>query len=412
MVIADSLPFASCDPRRLFDPSETATDLVDASQLQTERRDPRPMADSQPPIRLHEPSLTDRWLTCRCTMLAVLPESAQLWAVLTSSDGGESRFRLACSGEDFVGALDDAAERRCAEGTTLIHVEAAVRDAPSFISNHMFLVNLKDIGSGRSQRRERRIREAQRSAAQFAAMRDELLQLDDTDALKTFLTRCDIPLISAARPYGFRGARPPLEATDAWRTLGDRNLREYASLHDAAMGFCERHLHRMRRHCDHPSITGIPNFMHIALAIGNVLWTQVERAIVGLETTRSPLTVEAWYEHRQRLDKYLSTFAKVVGTLDDEYAPALQRRFKSAVTREAIRPDLEPPTQLCAPFLRVRDRVEACRMGVLRVRARTAELVVPPVSDTNILDASRWSAWSRVIRTCADRNTAWLRATV
>jgi hypothetical protein len=375
MVIADSLPLASCDPRRLFDPSETATELVDAAELQTECRDLQPLPDLQPPIKLYEASLTDRRLTCRCMLPPNLPSSAELWAVLISSDGGESRSRLVRSGEDFVGALDDAAKRRCAEGTTLIHVEAVVQDALCLVSNPVFLVNLKDIGSGRSQRRERRIREAQRSAAQFAAMLDELLRLDDTEALKTFLTHCDIPLIDAARSYGFRGARPPLEAADVWRTLGDRNLREYASLHDAAIGFCERHLRRMRRHCDRASIAGIPNFMHMALAIGNVLTAQVERALVGLKTTRSPLTVEAWHEHRRRLDKYLTTFRNVVELLYDQYIPGLQRRFKEAAIREAIRPDLEPLTELCVTLLEVRNRIEVCRRETLRVQAATGDII-------------------------------------
>lgn len=214
MIVAEALPLASCDPCSLFDPSETARDLVDAGQLRTAARDLWPLLDPRPPIDLHEASLTDRRLTCRCTMPADLLESAEIWAVLTSSDGGESRFRLTSSGQTFVGELDDFADRRCAEGTTLIRIEAAVQDAPRLVSNHIFLVNLRDIGSGRSQRRERRIREAQRSAAQFAAMLDELLQLDDTDALKTFLTYCDIPIINAARPYVFQGARPQCEGAD------------------------------------------------------------------------------------------------------------------------------------------------------------------------------------------------------
>ena len=303
-----------------------------------------------------------------------------------------------------------ATERRCAEGTTLIHVEAAMKDASRLVSNDMFLVNLKYMGSGRSQRRERRIREAQRSASQFAAILDELLQLDDTDAPKTFLTHCDIPLIDAARPHVFRGARLQWEATDVWRTLGDRNLREYASLHDAAMGFCERHLRKMLRHCKRASITAIPNFMHIALAMGNVLSAQVERVLIGLETTRSPLSADAWHEHRQRLEKYLMTFRNVVATLD-KYASALQKRFKETAIREAIRPDLEPLTKLCGSFLEVRDRVDACRRVTLQVRVVTGNLVVPPIFPHDLLGASRWFDWSRAIHACADRSTTWLEAT-
>jgi hypothetical protein len=167
-------------------------------------------------------------------------------------------------------------------------------------------------------------------------MLDELLQLDATDALKTFLTHCDIPVIHATRPSVLRGARPQWESMNVWPTLGDRNLQEYTSLHDAAMGFCERHLRKMPRHCDRASIAGIPNFMHIALAIGKVLTAQVERALVGLEGTHSPLTAEAWARHRQRLEKYLITFRKVVEILHNEYVPALQKRFQVADIRVVL----------------------------------------------------------------------------
>jgi len=335
--------------------------------------------------------------------------SGELWAVLTSSDGGESRIRLTSTDQAFVGDIDEAVDRRCAEGTTLIHVEAAVEDAPPCVSNRLFLVNLKDIESGRGQRRERRIREAQRSAMQFAAVLNELLALGDPDALTVFLTHCDIPLINAVRPYVFQRLRPHWEGTDVWRTLSDRDLRAYASLHDAALGFCERHLRRMRRHCSRASIAGIPNFMHIALAIGKVLTVQVEQVLVRLETTRSALTPDEWYEYQQRLEHYLITFRKVVEILYEEYVPALQKRFRAAVIREAIRPDLEPLTELCAAFLQVRDRVDACRKGALRVWARA--LIVPPIFGQDLLSDARWSTWSGAMRRYADRSTAWLKAT-
>ncbi len=411
MVIADGLPLTSCDPRRLFDPSGTAKDLVDAGQLRTAPRDPLLLPGAKLPIELHEASLSERRLTCRCTVLADLPESAEVRAVLTSSDGGESRFRLTSIGQALMGELDDTADRRCAEGTTVIHVEAVGKSEPPLLSNRVLLVNLKDIESGRSRGRERRIREAQRSAAQFAAVLNELLQLGETDALKTFLTYCDIPLINAGHPYVLRGARPQSEGTDVWRTLGDRNLRAYASLHDAALGFCDRHLHRMRRHCDRASIRGIPNFMHIALAIGNVLRAQVERALGGLETTRFPLTIEEWHEHRQRLEKYLTTFREVVEILYDEYVPALEERFKATSVREAIRPDLEPLTELCMTFLQVRDRVDSCLRSTLRVQLPRGDLIVPRIFPNDLLSDSRWSDWSGSVRTYVNRSVAWLRAT-
>jgi hypothetical protein len=149
MVLIDALPVASCDPCRLFDPSETAQDLVDVSQLRTAAREPQPLMETQPPIELHAASLSERRLICRCTMPADQLASGELWAVLTSRDGGESRIRLTCNGQACVGDVDEAVDRRCAEGTTLIHIEAAAESTPPCVSNRLFLVNLKDIESGR-----------------------------------------------------------------------------------------------------------------------------------------------------------------------------------------------------------------------------------------------------------------------
>jgi hypothetical protein len=165
----------------------------------------------------------------------------------------------------------------------------------------------------------------------------------------------------------------------------------------------------MRRHCSRASIAGIPNFMHIALAIGKVLTVQVEQVLVRLETTRSALTPDEWYEYRQRLEHSLTTFRKVVEILYEEYVPALQKRFRAAAIREAIWPDLEPLTELCGAFLRVRDRVDACRKGALRVWARA--LIVPPIFGQDLLSDARWSTWSGAIRRYADRSTDWLKAT-
>jgi len=66
------------------------------------------------------------------------------------------------------------------------------------------------------------------------------------------------------------------------------------------MGFCARHSKRMCRHCERVSIAGVPNFLHISLAIANVVRAQVERLLVGLELTTQPLGIDEWHEHRQR----------------------------------------------------------------------------------------------------------------
>src|SRR5207302_7868925 len=134
-------------------------------------------------------------------------------------------------------------------------------------------------------RKGRRVRDAQRSANQFAAALLELLQLKDTDPLQSFLTYCDIPLTGVAR-LRLRGVvREPLtlgQVQTELRRLGARNLREYSTLHDAVLGFCERHTSRLARHARNPSIDAIPGCMHIVRSVAGVLATQIERLLTGL----------------------------------------------------------------------------------------------------------------------------------
>jgi hypothetical protein len=214
-------------------------------------------------------------------------------------------------------------------------------------------------------------------------------------------------VIDSARPYTFRGPRPPWTGQELLRTIGERNLKIYSSVHDAATDFCQRHLRKLERHCGHASVARIPNFMHIALAIGNVLRAQVERVIIGLETTTSSLLIEDWARHRRNLEDYLATFRELMEVIFERYVPELRRRFKASAIAEALRSDLETLPQLSANFLAVRDRVEACRKGSLRVRTPLGT-VEPPIFDHDVLAISRWKGWAHEIRACLQFSRACL----
>ena len=74
---------------------------------------------------------------------------------------------------------------------------------------------------------------------------------------------------------------------------------------------------------------GIIRCLQVQDPIGKVLTVQVEQVLVRLETTRAALTPDEWYEYRQRLEHYLTTFRNVVEILYEEYVPALQGRRHS-----------------------------------------------------------------------------------
>lgn len=409
MLLAENLPLEVADPCRLFDPSGTAADLRDATCLRPAAREVREPRRALA-VNLTEASLREHRLVCRCTFMSERSAPTEVKACLTFLDGGEARLRLQEATGSFEGQVDEAIVRRCSDGTVVVHVEARTNRSVVLSSNRVLLVNLQDIESGCARGRERRIRDAQRSAAKFVSILDELLRLEETDTLKAFLTFCDIPIIETARTFVPRTARPQWESAGCVRSLGERNLRAYASLHAAAIGFCDRHLRRVRRHCERASVAGVPNFMHIAFAVANVLATQVERVLIGLESTTTPLTSAEWAAHRQRLGEYLTKFSELIEVFYDEYVPALRKRFHAPAIREALLPDLQPLADVCITLLRVQERVEACRCGNLRVRATSGQSITPPIFSHDLLGPARWRKWQDVVGAGLKEVNQWKQA--
>ncbi|XXX77700.1 hypothetical protein WMF30_02840 [Sorangium sp. So ce134] len=407
MLLLDGLPSAACDPAKLFDPSRSAVALQSAAMLQTAPRDERPTSEAAL-IELESAAVENGRLECRCAAALGDATARIRTAVLALNNAAEIRVRLRQRSETaWFGGLDQETLRRCDEETTVVHLEGHPEER---LSNRVLLANLQDIVSGRGQRRERRIYEAQRSAAQFTAALEDILRNGDTEGLIRFLTLCDIPLVDAARPLAFQRPRAAWTGDEEMRRLGERNLREYASLHDAVVGFCERHLRRLRRHLERPSTAGAPNFMHIALAVGHILRAQLERALVGFEHRRTPMTVSDWHEHRARLDCYLDLFKADVDLLYGEYLPALSRRYKRAAIREVIQPDLEPLGALAATFLAVRDRINACVKAGLCVQTPSGKTVEPFIHTDNIIGPRRWEEWRQAVGSAVEHGEAWRRA--
>lgn len=406
MIVVDGLSLKTCDPNRLFDPCGTAKTLNSVAELVTAEREqlPRPRESA---LALAYAGLTENRFKSVWSSRRELADGVSARAVLTFGDGGEDRVALKAQGGSYVAIFSEQHVRRCADGATVVCVEAVLKDGTPARSNQLFLTNLQDIETGRGQRRERRIREAQKSAVQFASVLQELMELPDAEQLQNFLTYCDIPLIEAPRPLWTRGARSPWHDSDTMRTLGQRNLRAYASLHEAAVGFCTRHIKRMRRHCARVSLAGVPNFFHIALAIANVVRGQVERLVIGLELATEPLGLDEWHEHRQRLSEYLGMFREMMEVIDDEYLPTLQKRFKAALIRDAIQPDLQPLGDICNVLRQVRGRIEACRSTNLRVMLPTGGVTTPGVFKHDVVHETRWSDWEEAIRSAFAKATTY-----
>jgi len=92
------------------------------------------------------------------------------------------------------------------------------------------------------------------------------------------------------------------------RLLGERNLQICRTLHEATLSFFDRHFNKLKQHTKTRMLDGISNFLHIFLSMGNLLRTQVERIVLGIESKTSPLTPREWADCRELCDIYFARF--------------------------------------------------------------------------------------------------------
>jgi hypothetical protein len=387
VLVSDHPPVGRRALERLFDPDGSAIPLTHPDALRTAARVERTKRSANEPFELASATLSEGQVTC-----VVHPRDgtapAPTHVVLTFHDLGRARLPVISAGEALSALARGDEQRFCDEGTTVVHLETdGTHDGP--VSNSVFLINLLDVETGKNQRRERRIREAQQSAQQFTAVLIELIREGDTDALKRFLTLCDIPLAALPRPILFARGRDAHVDGHPIRVLGARNLRDFATLHDAAISFCRRHLRKLQKHCGRPTIRALPNFMHIALAVANVVASQLERAIVGLELANAPLDVNAWFAHRERMDEYVVVLSELVVDINVEFLPWLQKRYDEDLLRDAIAPDVEPLTAVLEKLLGTRQGLDLVCSSKLRIKTPGGP-VVPELHRANRFHPVRW----------------------
>ncbi|MBI3918729.1 MAG: phospholipase D family protein [Betaproteobacteria bacterium] len=381
----DDVPRKSVELHKLFDPSGLAN-----SETLTPFEQPPDELEASYPLRVIEASLDDS--TLRCVLGS--RHDGRLEAVMLFRDGNSLAVALDGSDIDRRAELDEACVRRADRSTTVVFL----RGPHGLETNRVLLVNLKDISTGESLRKERRVRDAQRSANQFAAALLELLRLRDTDPLQSFLTYCDIPLAGIARLRGV--VREPLtlhQVKTELRRLEARNLREYNNLHEAVIGFCERHTARLGRHARDPSIDAIPGCMHIVRSVTGVLATQIERLLTGLAHVDS-LSINEWFECRSKLDQLLRQWLALLRVVHTKWLVALQQVYDHHDIKEAVLPDLEPLKEFARLFTDVRGRVLE-QMKRFRVQIPDGRHVQPPIGPENMLQSPLWKRWSDEVRT-------------
>jgi HKD family nuclease len=284
----------------------------------------------------------------RCLLRAKLEFSAGRFVRIVLRETGSSQLDIDLAPETF---------KRLSDSSAIISIE----DADGTVqSNRMLITNLMDVQTGTNVRKARYVKEAEQDTAGLLSVLNDLRSGNDEDALRTFLSFCDIPLALAPR-LGLRSFKDGAPR-EGMRSLGQHNFILALSLHELALKFCERHFRKLGRHVSDPHPNGIPNFLHISLAIGGVLESQIDRALTGLEA-RNHVTPEEWSGFRTICDAYFSKYRDLTTVMWESYLPYLLNVHPSKQIRKAFEPEFEPLNDLAHRMLQFRDRVEVLRVA-------------------------------------------------
>jgi HKD family nuclease len=310
-----------------------------------------------------------------------LADDASIHAFLQFEGAHPLSYPLRRRGDgSYTCQVDAHAAQLATEETCRAWIEAR-RGGGVRHSNVLLLVCLVDTQTGRSSRLQRRLREAESDASLFAAHLAELIAGGDDERLKYFLSLCNIRIPGERFGAGF-SSRTRVD-DEQLRELGARNLRVFETLHEAAMGFIQRHLRRMKRHCIDPTRRSMPGFMHVARAVTSVCDNQVQRLLFGLEAALDPLSPESWGAYRRHLDEYLTAIADVGTIIADEYAPQIAGQKGSG----AVLVDVEPIRDALRRATRIQERLLAT-MEHLRVGGVKASLF-----PRNVTHPEHWSGF-------------------
>jgi hypothetical protein len=253
--------------------------------------------------------------------------------------------------------IENEVGKRLGHSTAILSLEDA--DGTP-VSNRIFVTNLLDVQTGISVRKARYVKEAEQNAAGLLSVLNDLRTGTDEDALRTFLTFCDIPLVLGPRPRWRPLTKNVGQNREGMRSLGQHDFKVALGLHELALNVCERHFRKLLRHTLDRRPDGIPNFLHIALAIGGVLESQINRALSGLEA-REHVTTEEWAVFRNICDTYFLYYRELTKLLWGAYLSKLIREFPAGRIREALEPELQPLGDLAQQMLSFRQRVESLR---------------------------------------------------
>jgi hypothetical protein len=392
-VVVTTVARHDLDIRRLCDPLNSATLLRDGRDLRSAPRTKEP----DPPrrkVRLNEAVIDEDTVLIDLDRIPEV-DMTDLDALFSFQAGSEIRLRLQRKTDlRYIARAPSLLVQNAHRASTNVQAIAVRNEKDVGDSNWILLTNLIDIRSGQNVRRARLIKEACDGPSQFLAVLRELLDRDDEHALREFLALCDIQVAEAPRPFARRGEWTRWDA-EGMRQLGDRNLHVFTSLHEVVLSFVDRHLRRLQRHLDYGTVAGIENFVHIALAIGGTVRTQLQRLTFGLNALTRPMTIEEWATYRERVDAYLERLRELFGSAS-RYFPKMIAQYGRAQVQPRAGPGLEAFEEVWMDVRACRETIEDLRRSRLQVAIQHGFASVEPQYNdrVNLMSDRLWSDFS------------------
>jgi hypothetical protein len=395
------LPTNKVSPEDWFDPEGTGVALRKPEQLQTatDNSDDAPSDRSDFGIRIAEVLVEEQWLkvtlsfgeppsgvSCRLAQA----DRSPIYHTLKTTDDGTLRCQLT-----------EADQKKLRSIPALVDLGIlAAGNQWKPLSLPILVTNLQDIRTGGDLRRERQIREARESPQRFLNVLNALCSSDDEERLKQFLTYCDIPMDLPVRLLRKRasGESAPPDEAEALRIMGSRNLRHFEILHDAVMDFSKRHRRRLERHVESGMASGVPNFLHILLTIGNLLLSQIARVVVALEADRTiEMIPNRWSQIRNNLDAYYWELRELFKLTSVDYVNALLDSKASAKTDTAFRESMAELLGLLRQATQQRDNLAAVQKTRLVV-VTSAKRITGPGFFKSILATENWTDFAKELQ--------------
>jgi hypothetical protein len=394
VIVVPNIPAKALDPRQFCDPAGSAIKLRSPEQLQSAPRDEEEHLPAMP-VRLIEAVLeNDSLLMMRACIPAGIQTNLVAARLHIQGSHGQMLPITRISDERISAIVPERSLTRLQESSTLVSIELVA--GRQQLSNVVFVTNLLDIKTQDSVRKERHIREATQSAAQFFAVLNDLIRAGDNSALLNFLNFCDIPLMNAPRPPNLRN-RPVWEGQDGMRSLGERNLHICKTLHEATLKFFERHLKKLKRHTQSLALDGVSNFLHIFLAMGGLLRMQIERAVIALEAQLSDVPSQRWSECRELWDVYFLKFRELMECLWDGYVQPLRSECARKDIEQEFGQDLEAIHELCDAMILYRRRIEKIRNEKCAIRKSSGQKTLFGYFHS-VLEPAAWQRYTGIVR--------------